>query len=179
MLSYLADEREVECFAGLVPQVVAVAEACRKRGDKDAVSTTLDVLYDLAYSSSPAVGVHMSPVVRFCLGCVQDSDFDMGACDSAALVIATTAESKPKTFGRDDALLSAVLEALFNLVETSAESAAGALFESNPAWREDVEKEGGAGDEGYNADDADLDSSTETSMAQGTIDMLACEIPKR
>jgi hypothetical protein len=43
------------------------------------------------------------------------------------------------------------------------------LFESNPAWREDVDDD----------DDDEYDSPTETSMAQGTMDMLACEVPKK
>eukprot|EP00568_Trieres_chinensis_P003331 CAMPEP_0183297598 /NCGR_PEP_ID=MMETSP0160_2-20130417/4834_1 /TAXON_ID=2839 ORGANISM="Odontella Sinensis, Strain Grunow 1884" /NCGR_SAMPLE_ID=MMETSP0160_2 /ASSEMBLY_ACC=CAM_ASM_000250 /LENGTH=1086 /DNA_ID=CAMNT_0025459447 /DNA_START=174 /DNA_END=3434 /DNA_ORIENTATION=+ len=174
LLSYLADEKEVECFAALVPPVLNVAEGCRKRGDADAVSAVLDVLYDLAYSPSPAVSVHMVPAVKFCLACVQDSDLEMGVRDTAALVIATTAEAKPKTFGKDEGLLSSVLEALFNLIENSRESAAGALFESNPAWKEDMAEDGE-----YDADDEDGDSPTETSMAQGTLDMLACELPKK
>jgi len=47
------------------------------------------------------------------------------------------------------------------------------LFESNPAWREDLEN----GDDDFDPDE--LDSPTETSMAQGTLDMLACELPKK
>ena len=174
LLSYLADEAEVDTFAALIPPVIAVADACRRRSDEDTVSTTLDVLYDLSYSPSLAVAVHLPAIVRFCLSCVTDSNLEMGVRDSAALVIATQAESKPKTFGKDEALLSQVLEALFNLIENSQESAAGALFESNPAWREDMAEEGGD-----DFDPDDLDSPTETSMAQGTLDMLACEIPKK
>ena len=174
LLSYLADEAEVDTFAALIPPVITVADACRQRSDEDTVSNTLDVLYDLSYSPSPAVAVHLPAIVRFCLACVTDSNLEMGVRDSAALVIATQAESKPKTFGKDEALLSQVLEALFNLIENSEESAAGALFESNPAWREDMAEEGGD-----DFDPDDLDSPTETSMAQGTLDMLACEIPKR
>ena len=174
LLSYLADEQEVDIFAALIPPVIGVADACRKRSDEDTVSNTLDVLYDLSYSPSPAVAVHLNAIVLFCLACIQDSNLEMGVRDSAALVIATQAESKPKTFGKDDALLSQVLEALFNLIENSEESAAGALFESNPAWKEDMAEEGGE-----DFDPEDLDSPSETSMAQGTLDMLACEIPKK
>jgi len=174
LLSYLADEKEVDVFSNLIPAIITVADNCRKRSDEDTVSTTLDVLYDLSYSPSPAVAAHMNAIVLFCLECIKDSNLEMGVRDSAALVIATQAESKPKTFGKDEALLSQVLEALFNLIENSQESAAGALFESNPAWREDMADE--AGDD---FDPDDLDSPTETSMAQGTLDMLACEIPKK
>lgn len=177
LLSYLADEREVECFAALLPPVLAVAAGCQKQSDEDTVAVTLDVLYDLAYSPSPAVAVHLPAVVTFCLGCVSDSNLEMGVRDSAALVIATMAESKPKTFGKDEALLSNVIETLFNLVENSTESAAGALFESNPAWRDDILSDDP--DHDADADDRDFDSPTETSMAQGTLDMLACEIPKK
>ena len=174
LLSYLADEKEVDVFAALIPPIIAVADGCRQRSDEDIVTTTLDVLYDLSYSLSPAVAAHMKAIVLFSLGCIKDSNLEMGVRDSAALVIATQAESKPKTFGKDEALLSQVLEALFNLIENSQESAAGALFESNPAWREDM-----ADELGDDFDPDDLDSPSETSMAQGTLDMLACEIPKK
>mmetsp|Transcript_3516 Transcript_3516/g.5285 ORF Transcript_3516/g.5285 Transcript_3516/m.5285 type:complete len:1075 (+) Transcript_3516:184-3408(+) len=177
LLSYLADEKEVENFAALVPAIINVAAACQKRSDEDTVSVTLDVLYDLAYSPSSAVAVHLPATIQFCLGCVSDSNLEMGVRDSAALVIATLAESKPKMFGKDDSLLSSVIETLFNLIENSTESAAGALFESNPAWREDLKEDGGAGDD--DDDDDNFDSPTETSMAQGTLDMLACELPKK
>lgn len=179
LLSYLADEQEVEIFAALIPPIIGVADACRKRSDEDTVATTLDVLYDLSYSPSPAVAVHLHSIVTFCLTSMADANLEMQVRDSAALVIATQAESKPKTFGKDEALLSGVLECLFNLIENSNESAAGALFESNPAWREDVAEERGESGE-YDPDDLDeLDSPTETSMAQGTLDMLSCELPKR
>lgn len=175
LLSYLADEDEVEAFSGLIPGVIGVADSCRKRSDEDTVSTTLDFLYDLSFCPNPTVVAHTTSIVLFCLECIRDSNLEMQVRDSAALVIATQAESKPKTFGKDSALLSNVLDTLFGLVENSSESAAGALFESNPAWREDMA--GDDGDDGYDPDQ--LDSATETSMAQGTLDMLACEIPKR
>lgn len=186
LLSYLADEKEVECFATLLPAVLVVASTCQQQGDEDTVAVVLDVLYDLAYSPSPAIIVHLVPIVHFCLECVSDAQqhLEMGIRDSAALVIATMAESKPKTFGKETDLLNQVLETLFALIENSPESAAGALFESNPAWKEDIgdNSDGTANGNGNDSDaddDDDLDSPTETSMAQGTLDMLACEIPKK
>lgn len=172
LLSFLADEMEVEVFAGLIPPILQVA--AQQRNDEDLLSTVLDVLYDLAYSPSQAVTVHLIPMVQFGLECIKLQDLEMGVRDSAALVIATLAEAKPKTFGKEEALLAQVLEVLFALIENSPDSAAGALFESNPSWREDLE-DGNDGD----FDPDELDSPTETSMAQGTLDMLACEIPKK
>lgn len=171
LLSFLADEPEVEVFAGLIPPILQVA--AQQRNDEDLLSTVLDVLYDLAYSPSQAVAVHLVPMVQFGLECIKLRDLEMGVRDSAALVIATLAESKPKTFGKEEALLAQVLEVLFALIENSPDSAAGALFESNPSWRQDLED----GNDDFDPDE--LDSPTETSMAQGTLDMLACEIPKK
>lgn len=168
LMSYLIDEKEMEMFSPLLPSILNVAGECVKRKDEDTVSVTLDVLYDLAYSPSPAITALLPSIVQFCLMCLANSDLEMGVRDSAALVVATLAESKPKTFGKDEALLSTVLETLFSLIENSPDSAAGALFESNPAWRDDFED----GDDNF-------DSPSETSMAQGTLDMLACEIPKK
>jgi importin-4 len=171
LLSFLADEPEVDVFADLIPPILDVA--ARNFNDEDLIATVLDVLYDLAYSSSHAVTAHLTSMVQFALQCIRTQDLEMGVRDSAALVIATLAEAKPKTFGKEDALLAQVLETLFALIENSPDSAAGALFESNPAWRQDLED---GDDEDY---DPEMDSPTETSMAQGTLDMLACEIPKK
>ena len=173
LLSYLADEPELDHFASLIPNLLSVANDCLKRHDEDTVSVTLDVLYDLAYSPSPSVTAQLPATVQFCLMTLGNGEVEMGVRDSAALVIATLAESKPKTFGKETSLLNSVIESLFVLIENSKESAAGALFESNPAWKEDV-NDGSQ----YNAD-TDYDSPTETSMAQGTLDMLACELPKK
>ncbi|KAL7465987.1 hypothetical protein ACHAXS_006283 [Conticribra weissflogii] len=174
LMSYIADEDEIDTFAPLLPPVLTVAEACRVRGDEEIVSTTLDVLYDLSLSASPSIGSHMASIVKFCQICMADSNLEMGVRDSAALVVATMAESKPKHLGRDAPLLTGIIETIFNLIETSDGSAAGALFESNPAWKEDFEDE-----EGFDADDENAGGPTQTSMAQGTLDMLACEIPKK
>lgn len=175
LLSFLADEPEVDIFAGLIPPILQVANEQRKvHHDEDLVSTVLDVLYDLAYSPSQTVTSHLIPMVHFGLECIQAQDLEMGVRDSAALVIATLAEAKPKTFGKEEALIAQVLEVLFALIENSPVSAAGALFESNPAWRQDLED---GEDDDYDPDE--MDSPTETSMAQGTLDMLACEIPKK
>ena len=170
LLSFLADEPEIDVFAVLIPAILEVA--ARNVNDDELMATVLDVLYDLAYSPSQSVTVHMLPIVKFTLQCIQTQDLEMGVRDSAALVIATMAEAKPKTFGKEEAMLAEILETLFTLIENSPDSAAGALFESNPAWREDLE----GNDDDF---DPDIDSPTETSMAQGTLDMLACEIPKK
>jgi len=170
LLSFLADEPDVDVFTGLIPAILEVAS--RNVQDDELMATVLDVLYDLAYSPSASVTAHMQPIVQFVLRCIQTQELDMGVRDSAALVIATMAESKPKTFGKEEAMLSQILETLFTLIQNSPDSAAGALFESNPAWREDLE---GHDDQDFE----DVDTATETSMAQGTLDMLACEIPQK
>lgn len=171
LLSFLVDEPEVDVFAVLIPSILGAA--ARNFNDEDLIATVLDVLYDLSYSTSPAITVHLVPMVQFALQCISSPSLEMRVRDSAALVIATLAEAKPKTFGKEEALLAQVLETLFNLIENSPDSAAGALFESNPAWRQDLED---GDDDEY---DPEMDSPTETSMAQGTLDMLACELPKK
>lgn len=171
LLSFLVDETENDVFCNLIPALLQVSHECQKRQEEETVSNILDVLYDLAYSPSRIVTAHMSAIVRFCLGCLADSSLDMNVRDSAALVVATFSESKSKTFGKDQSLMTITLETLFSLLENSDDSAAGALFECNPEWKEDI-------DENYDPGD-DLDSPTETSMAQGTMDMIACQIPKK
>jgi hypothetical protein len=180
LLSFLADDAEVQVFAYLIPAILHVASQ-HASDDEDLVAVVLDVLYDLAYSPVPAITQHLTPMVNFCLEAMKTADLEMRVRDSAALVVATLAEAKPKTFGKDQALLAQVLEVLFTLIENSPESAAGALFDSNPAWRQDLLEEAGHGAGGSHMDDPDdpYDNPTETSMAQGTLDMLACEIPKK
>jgi HEAT repeat protein len=175
LMSYLADEEEIDAFAPLIVPLLVVAEACRARNDEEVVSTFLDVLYDLSFSPSQALACHMSSIVRFALTCMADGNLEMAVRDAAALVVATMAESKSRLLGRDAALLSGIIETIFNLIENSDGSAAGALFESNPAWKEDME----GYDPNDDADDDDNGGITETGMAQGTLDMLACEIPKK
>jgi hypothetical protein len=169
LMSFWADEPEMEYLAPLLPTVLHVAGLSN---DEDLLSAVLDVLYELAYSPAGALQAHMELTVEFSLRCLQNRDLELRVRDAAALVIATTGESKPKSFGKHRAMLGAVLDTLFQLMQDSQESAAGALFESNPAWREDLD---------HHTDDDldDPDSPTETSMAQGTLDMMACEIPKK
>eukprot|EP00548_Thalassiothrix_antarctica_P007158 CAMPEP_0194130202 /NCGR_PEP_ID=MMETSP0152-20130528/1294_1 /TAXON_ID=1049557 /ORGANISM="Thalassiothrix antarctica, Strain L6-D1" /LENGTH=1074 /DNA_ID=CAMNT_0038824635 /DNA_START=111 /DNA_END=3335 /DNA_ORIENTATION=+ len=169
LMSFLANEPDIQIFLGQLQLVLQVAVGrLQQENDEDTIATVLDVLYDLSYSPSVGPG-QLKDMVQFALLCIQNSNIDITIRDSAALVIATLAEAKPKTFGKEDALVVTVLETLFTLIENSPESAAGALLESNPAWKEEEED----GDDDIN------DSPTETSMAQGTLDMLACELPKK
>eukprot|EP00554_Chaetoceros_debilis_P005271 CAMPEP_0194073090 /NCGR_PEP_ID=MMETSP0149-20130528/630_1 /TAXON_ID=122233 /ORGANISM="Chaetoceros debilis, Strain MM31A-1" /LENGTH=1076 /DNA_ID=CAMNT_0038753051 /DNA_START=109 /DNA_END=3339 /DNA_ORIENTATION=- len=170
LMSFLSDEKEVDVFCKLIPQLLQYSLECQQRNDEETVRIILDVLYDLAYSPCPVVTANLSPIVSFCLNCMKDQNLEMTIRDSAALVVATMSESKPKSFGKDTALLTGTLEAIFNLIESSNETGAGALFQSNPAWREDEDDD---------FDEDDNDGATQTSMAQGTLDMLACEIPKK
>jgi len=174
LLSFWAeDEAEIELLAPLLPTLLQVA--VQHRDDDDFMVTVLDVLYDLAYSSSPSLQPHVAVTVEFAVAVLGNRELSLRVRDAAALVIATTAEAKPKTLGRNEPLLGLVLNTLFQLMQDSSESAAGALFESNPAWRADLEQATASSDN----DSHDYDSPTETSMAQGTLDMLACEIPKK
>ena len=168
LMSYLAEEPEIELFCRLVPPLLQVAAACAQQHDEDTVAVVLDVFYDLSFSPSSFLAQYMQDIINFSLVIMSSSDLEIGVRDSAALIVATLAEAKPKTFGKDEALMARVLDTLFGLIEKSPSSSAGALFESNPAWRDDVED-----------NDDEFDSPTETSMAQGTMDMLACEIPKK
>jgi hypothetical protein len=174
LMSYLSDEKEIDVFCNLMPSLLQVSLECQKRNDEDTVSTVLDVMYDLSFSPSTAVTAHLADIVRFCLGCLVDTDIDMNIRDSAALVIATMAESKPKLFGKNEVLLSSVLSSIFDLIEKSDDTGAGALFETNPHWKEDLDND----DEDYDPENDD-NTPTETSIAQGTLDILACEIPKK
>lgn len=172
LMSFLSDEIDVvDVFCNLIPALLQFSAECQKRNDEDTVSIILDVLYDLAYSPCKVVTTHLPAIIAFCLGCMRDPNLEMTVRDSAALVVATMAESKAKSFGKNTELLHGTLESIFNLIENATETGAGALFQSNPAWRED--------EEGDDYDPEDNDAATETSMAQGTLDMLACEIPKK
>lgn len=170
LMSFWADEPEMEVMAPLLPLVLQVA--AMHTNDEDFLAVVLDVLYDLAYSPAGALQPHMPLTIEFALECLRNRNLELRVRDAAALVIATTAEAKPKSFGKNARMLGAVLDTLFLLMQESSESGAGALFESNPAWRQDLEADNALHDE-------EADSPTETSMAQGTLDMLACEIPKK
>ena len=173
LMSFWADEPEIDALAPLLPVLLEVAG--RHSNDEDFLATVLDVLYDLAYSPAPSLMQHMEHTLNFALSCLRQRELELRVRDAAALVIATTAEAKPKTLGRNQNLVGAILDTLFQMMQDSKESAAGALFESNPAWKQDLIDEGNDDLD----DDDDPDAPTETSMAQGTLDMLACEIPRK
>ena len=98
----------------------------------------------------------------------------MNVRDSAALVIATLAESKPNSFKRDQPLLQHMQEVVFPLIQNSNESAAGVAFDNNPAWR--IDDEDNDDNDPY---DPLADQKTATSIAQGMLDTLACELPPK
>lgn len=180
LLSYLSDEETaIQPFAALLPQLLMVSQQLQQKGgEEEVISTVLDVLYDLAFCPSQIVTSHLQDIVLFALGCLTDSHLEMNARDSASLVIATFAESKSKTFGKNQALIANVLDALFTIIENSKESATGALFASNPAWKDDFNDQNPKQDEDDD-EDYDEDSPSEIAMAQGTLDMMACEIPTK
>lgn len=172
------DESVVAPFAALLPSVLSVALS-PEAGSEEMITTVLDMLYDMCWSNSSSITGGIVLIVKFALHCLANPNLEMTVRDSAALVVATLAESKPKTLG-SRCNIEEIVECLFNLIENSNDSAAGALFENNPAWREDMDntsKDGRAEDD--DADERDWDSPTATSMAQGTLDMLACELPKK
>ena len=92
------------------------------------------------------------------------------------VVIATLAESKPKSFGRDTPLVNEVLHVIFSLIENSDESAAGVVFDNNPASREDNDE---SKDGPYDPNNDSLDDKLATSIARGMLDTIACELPKK
>ena len=171
LMSFWTDEPEIESLAPLLPVLLTVAS--RHWNDEDFLGTILEVLYDLSYSPHPALAQHMEVTVQFALQCLRNRDLELRVRDSAALVIATVAEYKPKRLGRNTNLMAALLDTLFQMMQDAKESAAGALFESNPTWKQDLIEEG------HEDLDDDDDGITESSMAQGTLDILACEIPKK
>lgn len=172
LMRYWADEDPIEGLVPLLPALLQVAN--QQKDDEDLLAAVLDVLYELSFSTHASLAPYTTLCVEFALQCMRHRELELRVRDAAALVIANTAEAKPKTFGRNEPMLGAVLDTLFELMKDSSESAAGALFESNPSWKADLEEE-----MDNDNNEHDMDSPTETSMAQGTLDAMACEIPKK
>ena len=199
IMSWLADEEEyIVHFAGLIPNLLKVAFECQQRGDEDTLQvrarltltltphphpsislspsyalhlqTICDVLHDLTQCSSAAVTVHLPTIVEFCLSVLRDPNVELVTRDAAAIVISATAESKPKLMGKK-CNIDSLIETCMVMIELSKESAAGALFDSNPAWKEDQEED--------SDDEEDYDGPTQCGMAQGTLDMLAIQLPQK
>jgi hypothetical protein len=168
LMTFLVEEPAFDIFCALMPHLLQVAHECQKSNNEETISDILDVFFDLTYSTSPLLGTNVPSILRFCVGCMADANLEMNVRDTAALVVGTFAECRPAAFGKDSELLSITLNTIFSLIENSVESGAGALFQSNPMWRDD--------DDDF---DPDTDGATATSMAQGTLDMLAEEIPKK
>lgn len=168
LIAYTVDEDEAEIFFELIPALLQVASDAQQRNDEETISAVLDVFMNLQYSPSKLVTANLSAIIRLCLGCMSDANLEMNVRDTAALIVGVLSESRPKSIGKDKELLSLTLNTIFNLIETSEESGAGALFQSNPHWRDD--------DEEF---DPEEEGATATSMAQGTLDMLADVVPNK
>jgi len=135
-------------FAPLIPIVLTTADACRSRGDEDTLQVINDVVYDLVNSPLEEVTVFIPQVVAYCALVINDGNLDLTTRDGASLVVSTVAECKPKLFGRK-CNVEGIVESMMCIIEVSEESAAGAFFENNPAWKEDAE-EGEEDDEDEN-----------------------------
>ncbi len=169
IMAYLADDDEqILHFAGLIPQLLNVASGCQQRCDEDTLQAVDDVLYDLCHCTAAAVSAHLPTVIRFALSVMTDSRLELVTRDSAALVVSTLTEFKPKLVAKKTDV-GAMIEAFMSMIETSEESAAGAFFDSNPNWKED----------GDDDDDEDYDGPTQCGMAQGCLDMLAINLPQK
>lgn len=168
LIAYLVDDDEAEVFFNLIPALLQVASEAQRVNDEELVAAVLDVFIHFEYCTSKTVTRSFPMIIRFCLGCMADANLEMNHRDTAALIVAVLAESRPKSIGNDKELLSFTLNTIFSLIENSEESGAGALFQSNPHWRDD--------DEEF---DPEEDGATATSMAQGTLDMLADVVPNK
>ena len=172
LMAYLADEDEsVAVFAGLVPTFLQAASSCQSRNDEDAIQTVNDVMYDLSHSSCKEIAAHIPSFIGYALQVLGDKNLELTTRDSAALVISTLIEFKPKLVAKK-ANVDLLIETFMNLIEDAKESAAGAFFDNNPAWKEDAANED-------DSDDEDYDGPTQCGMAQGCLDMLACNLPQK
>jgi importin-4 len=166
LIAYWAENpEEVAILLPLLPSMLRVSMQ-----SEDLLRSVLDVLYDLAYSSQTVA--QLPVMIEFSTTILMNKQLDIRIRDSAALVIATCAEAKPKTFLKYEVLLGQVLDALFQLMQDSDESAAGALLERHNNDDDDDDDED-------DDPDKEEDVPTETSMAQGTLDMIACEMPTK
>lgn len=164
LLSFWSDDpTELNVILPLLPPMLQVAAT--KLDDDDLLTSVLEVLYDLAYSTHT---LEQLPVtLEFCWSLLSNRSLDVRIRDSAALGIATNAETKPKSFAKQTALVQRMVDTLFSLMQESTASAAGSLLDQSGLNT-------GGDDDDYDDED---DGPTEMSMAQGTLDSLACELP--
>ena len=169
MLSFLAETAYMDhpdSYASLLTRMVEVADRL-KLVSEEAVGVTLDVLYDLILAHCRSVLSNLEGVLAWCVSIVTNDQLEYNVRDSAALVIATLAEVHGRKMLKISNAVPNIIGSLYNLMDSSPESAAGALFENNPLWAEELEEE--LGD--------DVTESSLTSMAQGTLDMLCLHLP--
>ncbi|GMH47012.1 hypothetical protein TrVE_jg9354 [Triparma verrucosa] len=169
IMAFMSDEPEVQHFAGLIPLLLNSASECQSRGDEEVLQLVNDVMYDLCHCNESSVTIHTGAIVQFCLQELLDTNLELVTRDSAALVISTLSEFKPKLMAKK-CDVPMLVDTFMNLIEISKESAAGAFFDNNPNWRED-------GDE--SDDEDDYDGPTQCGMAQGCLDMIACNLPQK
>mgnify|MGYP003888922419 CR=1 FL=1 len=176
LMSYLSDDEGAEGqappirhFVSLIPVVLQTADTCRARQDEDTLQVINDVIFDLVNSPLEEITQFIPHTIQFCMNVIADGNLDLTTRDGAALVITSVAESRPKLFGRKCGVENLV-ECFLHLIEVSEENAAGAFFESNPAWKEDAED---------SDDDEDYDGPSQVGIAQGCLDTLALNLPQK
>ena len=172
LLSFLAETPYMDdpkSFASLLQVMMEVADRL-KLVSEEAVGVTLDVLYDLVLSHCRTITANLEAVLAWSLSILTNAQLEYNVRDSAALVIATLSEvHNRKIMKQVPGAVPQIISSLYQLIEQSEESAAGALFENNPLWAEELEEE---------LDGGDLDSGGNlTSMAQGTLDMICLHFP--
>eukprot|EP00640_Fibrocapsa_japonica_P000545 CAMPEP_0113942732 /NCGR_PEP_ID=MMETSP1339-20121228/8362_1 /TAXON_ID=94617 /ORGANISM="Fibrocapsa japonica" /LENGTH=1186 /DNA_ID=CAMNT_0000947279 /DNA_START=128 /DNA_END=3688 /DNA_ORIENTATION=- /assembly_acc=CAM_ASM_000762 len=192
LMAYLSEDQQGLTFKDLIPPVLAVAQRFllaaaqadqpggdQSMGDREAclsvVMLTLDVLADLTASPLSLINTYIQETVSFCRGVLEWEGLDLHVRDSAALVLSTLAEAKPRQLAKR-ADVPALLLALTNLIATSKGSAAGELFASDPIFQDD------------DAEDSDADedelspqkiASGVCGMAQTCLDSLALNLPMK
>ncbi|GMH91126.1 hypothetical protein TL16_g11966, partial [Triparma laevis f. inornata] len=157
VMAYISEDEGIEVFAGLLPLLLNTAAECQSRGDEEILQLINDVLYDLCHCTDSSVNAHMGTIVEFCLRELLDQNLELVTRDSAALVISTLSEFKPKLMAKK-CDVPTLVDTFMNLIE------------NNPNWRED-------GDE--SDDEDDYDGPTQCGMAQGCLDMIACNLPQK
>lgn len=172
MLSFVAETPYMEdprSFASLLTLIIQVADKLKNESE-EAVGITLDVLYDLILGHCKSVTDNIEGVLAWTLSILCSSNLENNLRDSAALVIATLAEVHSRKIIKIPNAIPQIINSLYSLLDGSEESAAGALFENNPLWAEELEEELG---------DSSLNETSLTSMAQGTLDMLCLHLPSK
>mmetsp|Transcript_20737 Transcript_20737/g.26835 ORF Transcript_20737/g.26835 Transcript_20737/m.26835 type:complete len:1175 (-) Transcript_20737:204-3728(-) len=185
-IATLSVDDDALLFRDLVPQMVQVARVAAVNREDTVLSSFLDCLSELAQTPVPVINPYIVEVTQLLLDMMRapDEALDSSIRDSAAQVVGTLAEWKPKLIGKNNLVPTIVETCISILARTDTSKPTGSLFMSQILQRLRAEEEALQKSISHPSvrnedDDEDYEGPSLQEMAQQTLDQVALHVPQK